>query len=142
MLGGEATIPDVDPAHVERVWPVVVTGGDLMHTELLWDRIDAQLPDELRGGRVQRLSVIDIEDVELLLGLVSEGSHLPDVLGEKTAGPYRRLGLGRFMHGQLHLPLPLTKRPPILEERWDALGRARKRVLFAEAADGDVATDA
>ena len=50
ILTGEATIPDVVVAHIERVWPIVVTGGDLMHTELLWDRIDAELPAELRGA--------------------------------------------------------------------------------------------
>jgi hypothetical protein len=132
ILAGEATIPDVDPAHIERVWPIVVTGGELMHTELLWDRIDAELPVELRGGRVQPLTVIDIDDFELLLGLVSEGRHLPDVLGQKARGPYRRLGLGRFMHEELHLPVPLMQRPPVLEERWEALGREMKRVLFPD----------
>jgi hypothetical protein len=134
ILAGEATIPDVDVAHVERVWPIVVTGGELMHTELLWDRIDAKLPTELRGGRVQPLTVIDVEDFELLLGLVNEGRHLPDVLGQKAAGPYRRLGFTRFMHEELHLPVPLMQRPPVLEERWQALGAEMKRVLFPENA--------
>jgi len=105
-----------------------------MHTELLWDRIDAELPPELSGGRVRPLTVLDVEDFELLLGLVSEGRHLPDVLGQKAAGPYRRLGLGRFMHEELHLPVPLTQRPPVLEERWQALGEEMTRVLFPEAA--------
>jgi hypothetical protein len=135
VLASEATIPDVNPAHVERVWPIVVTGGDLMHTELLWDRIDAELPEELRGSRVQPLTVIDIDDFELLLGLVSEGRHLPDVLGQKAAGPYRRLELGRFLHEELHLPLPLLQRPPVLEERWEALGGEMRRVLFPDAVD-------
>jgi hypothetical protein len=137
VLTGEATIPDVDANHVARVWPVVVVGGDLMHTELLWDRIDAELPPELRGGRVQALTVLDIEDYELLLGLVSEGRHLPDVLRQKAAGAYRRLGLSRFMHEELHLPLPLLQRPPVLEERWTNLGETMKGVLLPGAvADG------
>jgi hypothetical protein len=137
VLTGEATIPDVDANHVERVWPVVVVGGDLMHTELLWDRIEAELPPELRDGRVQALTVLDIEDYELLLGLVSEGRHLPDVLRQKAAGAYRRLGLNRFMHEELHLPLPLLQRPPVLEERWTSLGETMKGVLFpGAAADG------
>ena len=133
VFTGEATIPDVDAAHVERLWPVVVVGGDLMHTELLWDRIDAELPAELRGGRVQPLTVLDVEDFELLLGLVSEGRHLPDVLRQKAEGAYDRLGLARFMHEELHLPLPLMQRPPVLEERWKRLGETMKGVLFPAA---------
>jgi hypothetical protein len=137
VLAGEATIPDVDAAHVERVWPVVVGGGDLMHTELLWDRIDAELPAELRGGRAQPLTVLDVDDFELLLGLVSEGRHLPDVLRQKAEGAYRRLGLARFMHEELHLPLPLMQRPPVLEERWTRLGETMKGVLFPDAGAKD-----
>jgi hypothetical protein len=71
---------------------------------------DRELPAELRGGRVQLLTVIDIDDFELLLGLASEGRHLPDVLGQKARGPYRRLGLGRSMHEELGLPVPLMQR--------------------------------
>jgi hypothetical protein len=137
VLAGDATIPDVDPARIERVWPIVVTGGDLIHTELLWDRIDAELPAELQDGRVQPLTVIDVEDFELLLGLVSEGRHLPDVLAQKAGGAYRRLGLSRFMHEELHMSLPLMQRPPVLEERWEGLGREMTRVLFPDEVEAN-----
>jgi len=133
MLVGDAMIPDVDPSHVERVWPVIVVGGELMHTELLWDRIDAELPSELAGGRVQPLTALDLEDFELLLGLVSEGSYLPEVLGRKSAGPFRRLGLARFMHEELHLAVPLMQRPPVLEQRWTALGEQAQAIHFPDA---------
>ena len=135
ILAGEATIPGVDRAHIDRVWPVVVTGGDLMQTELLWDRIDAELPPELAAARVEPLTVLDIGDFDLLLGLVSEDRHLPDVLGQKAQGPYRRLEIGRWMNEELHLPTPLMQRPPVLEERWEALGQMMRDVLFAEAAE-------
>lgn len=134
VLCGDATIPDVEVAHVERVWPVVVTGGDLMHTELLWDRIDAELPPELAAARVQPLTVIDVEDYELLLGLASDGLHLPEVLGKKARSLYRCLGLTRFMHEELHLAVPLLQRPPVLEERWHALGEAMRTVIFPDEA--------
>jgi hypothetical protein len=134
VLSGEATIPDVARAHVERVWPVLVTGGQLTQTELLWDRIDAEAPPELAGARVQPLTVLDIGDFELLLGLVSEGHHLPDMLGQKAAGPYRRLEISRWMHEELHLPLPLMERPPVLEERWEAQGQTMRNILFPGAA--------
>jgi len=91
LFDGTATLPDVDMQHVERFWPVLVTAGDLMQTEILWDRIDERTPGALRGGRVQPLTVLDIGDFELLLGLVAGGHALPSILARKNAGPYRRL---------------------------------------------------
>jgi hypothetical protein len=78
------------------------------------------------------------EDYELLLGLVSEGRHLPDVLRQKATGAYRRLGLARFMHEELHLPVPLMQRPPVLEERWTTLGETMKAIHFPDADDLEV----
>jgi hypothetical protein len=134
-----ATLPDVDTQHVERFWPVLVTAGDLMQTEILWDRIDERMPSALRGGRIQPLTVLDIGDFELLLGLVAEGHALPSILARKNAGPYRRLELARLVVEELHMQPPLTSRPPTLNERWDALA-AEMRQVFAfgqEAADED-----
>ena len=135
VLSGEATIPDVNRAHLEHVWPVVVTGGELMQTELLWDRIDTELPAELAAARVEPLTVLDIGDFELLLGLVAEGHHLPDMLGQKAAGLYRRLEIARWMHEELHLPVPLSQRPPILEARWEAQGQMMRNILFPDAGE-------
>jgi hypothetical protein len=134
VLAGEARIPDVNRAHLERVWPIVVTGGELMQTELLWDRIDAELPPELTAARVEPLTVLDIGDFELLLGLVSEGHHLPDVLRQKAHGAYRRLEIARWMHEERHLPLPLMQRPPVVVERWEAQGQTMRDILFPGAA--------
>jgi hypothetical protein len=37
------------------------------------------------------------------------------------------------MHEELHLPLPLLQRPPVLEERWNGLGESMKEILFPGA---------
>jgi hypothetical protein len=134
VLSGEAEIPDVDAAQLERVWPVVVTGGELMQTELLWDRVDAEMPAELEAARVEALTILDIGDYELLLGLVAQGEHLPNILGQKARGPYRRLQLSRWMHEELHLPVPLMQRPPVLEARWEVLGQMMSAILFPGSA--------
>src|SRR4051794_30077942 len=73
VLAAAAAIPDLDVSYVERVWPVLVTAGELMQTEMLWEQIDAHTPDDLRAPRVQPLTVLDIVDYELLLGLVADG---------------------------------------------------------------------
>jgi hypothetical protein len=130
LLDGTATMPDVAIGHVERVWPVLVTAGELMQTEMLWDQIDERMPDDLQAARVQPLTVLDIGDFELLLGLVAEGHQLPSVLASKNAGLYRRLEISRFMTDELHMAPPLTTRPPVLNERWETLG-AEMRAVFA-----------
>lgn len=144
LFDGTATLPDVDMQHVERFWPVLVTAGDLVQTEILWDRVDERTPAALRGGRVQPLTVLDIGDFELLLGLVAEGHALPSILARKNAGPYRRLELSRLMVDELRMEPPLTSRPPVMNERWDALA-AEMREVFAfgnEGADENEDADA
>jgi hypothetical protein len=141
LFAGAATLPDVDIAHVERLWPVLVTAGDLMQTEILWDRIDERMPDALRGGRVQPLTVLDIGDFELLLGLVAEGHPMPSILARKSAGPYRRLELSRLVVDELRMEAPLTMRPPVMNERWEALAQ-EMRAVFAFDNEDEVDTAA
>jgi hypothetical protein len=107
-----------------------------MQTEILWDRIDERMPDTLRGGRVQPLTVLDIGDFELLLGLVAQGRSLPSILGRKSAGPYRRLELSRLVVDELHIDPPLTMRPRVMNERWDTLAR-EMRAVFAFGNEGE-----
>jgi hypothetical protein len=127
LISGEATIPDVDLAHVERIWPVLVTAGELTQTEMLWDQIDARVPRELTTARIQTLSVFDIGDFELLLALVSSGEHLPEVLRRRASGPYRRLEIARFAADELHVDA--TVRLPVIEERYSALWQEMLEVL-------------
>jgi hypothetical protein len=131
LIGGDALIPDVDMTYVDRIWPVLVTAGELMQTEMLWDQIDARLPQGLTAARVQPLSVFDIGDFELLLALVATGHHLPDILGQKAAGPYRRLEIARFAPDELRADPAL--RLPVIEERYGALWEEMLAVLgFSE----------
>jgi hypothetical protein len=131
LISEDAAIPDVDMGHVERIWPVLVTAGELMQTEMLWDQIDARLPQSLRAARVEPLSVFDIGDFELLLALVVAGHHLPDVLGRKAQGPYRRLEIGRFAVDELRADP--DARLPVLDERYNELWQEMLAVLGFEA---------
>ena len=117
-LAGTAPIPDVEPAHVERVWPVLVTAGELVQTEVLWDQIDERAPQGLRAARLGPLSVFDIGDFELLLALVSSGESLTGILERKAEGPYRRLEIARFAVDELGTEP--TLRLPVIEERFGA----------------------
>ena len=49
LLGGKAALDGVDMTHVERVWPVVVGIGEMVETELLWDRVRQHIGGSLSG---------------------------------------------------------------------------------------------
>jgi hypothetical protein len=134
VLDGTAAIPDVDPALIERIWPVLVTGGELMQTELLWDRIDERLPERLRAARIAPVSVFDIGDFERLLALVVAGHDLIDILRRKAVGPYRKLEIARFAHDELRVDPAL--RMPVIEERFAAQWRETLETLAFNEADG------
>ncbi len=121
LLDGAASIPAVDVAQLERIFPIVVTaGGTLFQTDLLWSRIDAALPPVLGEPPVQPLALFDMEDLETALGHVPLGHSLPDLLRQKTASPYRRREFVAFQHDVLQTPN--TTRPPLLEQRFNELG--------------------
>lgn len=130
VLDGRATIGDIDPSRLDRVWPVLVTAGGLVHNEILWQRIERRTPTGLRQARVQPLTVLDLEDFELALGLVETGQHLPDCLAAKAAGPYARLELIRWVTEELRLPN--TIRPRLLTERWRRLSDQTRVLLGFE----------
>ena len=119
VLEGTATVPGVEPTQIQRVWPVIVTAGELMQTELLWDQIDASIPNALRQACVAALNVFDIGDFELLLALISDGQSLTEILRRKSEGRYRRLEISRFAFDELRID-PLL-RLPVIEERWNTL---------------------
>ena len=62
-----------------------------------------------------------MEDLETALGHVPLGLSLPELLAQKTAGPYSR---GREFVAFQHdvLGTPNTTRPPLLEQRFNELG--------------------
>ena len=66
LLEGMATIPQVDGARLHRIWPVIVTAGDLVQSELLWDYVEANMGDRLNQRQVQALTLVDLDDFELL----------------------------------------------------------------------------
>ena len=128
VLSGEAQIPDVRAAEIARVWPLIVTAGPIVVTELLWGQIDAMTPPELRVARVGPLCILDIDDFELLLAMGAVGHHLPTLLATWRGGPYRDLDFARFAHQELRIDPAL--RLPIISDRYEALGRRTRETLF------------
>lgn len=136
IRSGAVTIPGLDLQRLERVWPLVVTaGGTLFQTDLLWDRIDPELPVELREAPAKPLTLLDMEDTETLLGHVPLGYTLPEILEQKTAGAYRRRNFILFQHDVLGTPN--TTRAPLLEQRFHELGQLVAGTLLLDPAPGE-----
>jgi len=125
LLDGTATLPGVDLASIERIWPVVVSVGHLMQTAPVWKYVRESIKDDttsaLATARVQPLQLLDIADYERLLGIVEAGASLPDMLARKAAGPFRERDLAAWLYDDSAAPSD-GSRPSVLEKRWEAMG--------------------
>jgi hypothetical protein len=94
LARGRATLPGVDFAFVERVFPVVVAPDGLFHTPTLWAWLD-----DNSGGclvrapgtwpRIAPLVLLDAEEYEVLMGLVAGGASLVSLLELKPTPLWR-----------------------------------------------------
>ena len=125
LLDGAATLPGVDLASIERIWPVVVSVGHLMQTAPVWKYVRESIKNDttstLATARVQPLQLLDIADYEKLLGIVEAGMSLPEMLARKATGPFRERDFAAWLHGDSAAPSDAS-RPSVLEKRWEAMG--------------------
>lgn len=110
-----ARIPDVDITAVERIWPVLVTQGDLLPAGPLLAYVDKATEGFFEQPGVQPLTMLGLADVEMLMGMIVGGENLIDVLREKSTGEYCNLPFSRWLTDRRD---PLPARPPQLEQRW------------------------
>ena len=125
VLSGKAKIPHVDPDRLRHIWPVIVTAGDVVQSDLLWDYVDEQAPDALKQRRVQPLTLLDLDDFELLLGLAEGGTSVVDILRRKTEQRYRSFDLRAWQ----------TNDPTAPAERVPTVLTRRTREVFTSVAD-------
>jgi hypothetical protein len=103
LLAREWILPDVDLSNVERIWPVLVT-ADMLQNDALWGAINDRLPAGLRQARVQKLTLLDLPDLELLAALVEQGFGLADLLRRKASSLYAEMDLRRFVTDTPDIP--------------------------------------
>lgn len=130
LIDGRATIPagdpEVDMGRIERIWPVIVTAGNITQTQPLWLYIHSKLRGELQQPKVQPLTILDVEDLELVCALVEQGHALHEILARKTQHPWAELELAWWLIRDTAAPHPTETRPAYVEETWE---RAVKRSL-------------
>jgi len=115
FLDGEWHVPGVETEKVRRIWPVIAS-ADVLQNELLWDEIRERLPGVFNQPKVQRLTLLDVSEVELLAALVERGHGLLDLLSRKANGPYAELDFTRFVFETPDLTHEV--RSSLLDQRW------------------------
>jgi hypothetical protein len=115
LLARRERIRDVDMSAVQPIWPVLVTHGDLLPAEPLFAYIASQTTGMFGQRGVRPLTLLGLEDVETMTGMVAAASNLIEVLDEKGSGAYAQLPFSRWL---MDTRDPLPPRPPQLEKRW------------------------
>lgn len=110
-----ARLPGVDMSGVERIWPVLVTYGDLLAAGPLLVYIAEEATSLFGQSSTRLLTLLGLEDVEVLAGMLADGEALADVLAEKNGGAYRGLPFSRWITDTRQ---EIPPRLPVLEKRW------------------------
>jgi hypothetical protein len=91
LQDGTLTLLDVRIDEVRRIWPIVVNSEGLLQTPSLWAylRGETNALAALDKQRVQPLTLLDLEDIERLMELISAGNSLIAILENKTRDGWR-----------------------------------------------------
>jgi hypothetical protein len=141
LIAGRAQIParapEVDFTRVERIWPIVVSAGAITQNQILWEYVRRETHGRLDQAKVQPVTLLDLEDLEQLLGLVEAGYALPDLLAGKCAEPYRDRELAVWLNDAPGAPRE-RPRPALVECNFDAVTeRAIKMIDFTKGREPD-----
>jgi hypothetical protein len=99
-----ARMPDVELTHIQRVWPIVVVGDGLFQNPSIWEHIQNSAghyldhPRSRVNASIQPVILIDLEELEMLMGIVSEGHSLTEILERKVTD----LWVSRDMKSLIH----------------------------------------
>ena len=124
---GDARLPGVEVSDVRRLWPVLVTAGDLVVGEPLSEFVRANCGSYLKQVGVRPLTLLGAHDIEALAGLVESGETIIDLLHEKGRN-HGSLSLGRFLYDRGETNPP---RLGLLTERWNALIEECEKILVS-----------
>lgn len=84
-------LPQVRLEYVERVWPIVVAADGVFHNPTVWAYTQKEAGHSLQFDRetvnatVEPIVMVDLDEVEILFGLVRSGVSLVELLDRKTS---------------------------------------------------------
>ncbi len=85
---------------IDRIYPVIVTIHSIPESTIIWDHIRSMLTDRrlLIDPGVERLQLIDVEELEILETILPQGISLLGILEARAADHERRnIGLKNFL---------------------------------------------
>jgi hypothetical protein len=109
----------IDMSRVTRIWPIVVTAGNITQSDPLWRYVSSKTRGKLAQPGVQPLTILDVEDYEALCGIIEAGHSLTNVLAGKTQAAYRHLELAVWLTHDRHAPHDVTGRPKLVEQAFE-----------------------
>lgn len=126
LISGKARLDGVDMTQVERVWPIVVGIGEMVETELLWDRVRQDTAGLLRQDVCEPLTLLGAQDAEVFAGMIAAGDNAIELLREKQSTGYAETGWVNWITATRS---PLPPRLPVLQNRWNRLTEEAVAVL-------------
>lgn len=138
LIAGEAKIPGVDIRDVLRIWPVLVTAGEITQTDELWQFIADRGGTYLQQAKAEPLTLLDVEDYDQLCALVERGHALHELLAAKTRPAYRHLELAVWAENDPSAP-KIERPPKIVENAFQrAMNRLEKSTDFTKGIQPEV----
>ncbi len=113
---------------IDRIFPVIVTVHAIPESTIIWDHIRRMLSDRelLTDSRIDRLQLIDVEEIEILETIFPQGISLLEILEARAADPERRnIGLKNFLIARFQ-----RGANEFLRAEYDEIGEHAKRLLF------------
>jgi hypothetical protein len=88
---GVVMLDGVEIDQIERIWPIVVISEGVFQTPTLWSYITPVVNAALGQPKVQPLTILDLEDLEEVMGLVASGASIVEILRNKTSARWQQL---------------------------------------------------
>jgi hypothetical protein len=130
LLNGNASIPGVEIGLTDRIWPVIVTAGNVTQNPLIWGYLNAATEGRLAQTVTQPVTLLDLEDYEQLCGLIEGGHSIVSILERKTQLPYRDLEFAIWLTRDANAP-GQAPRPSMVEAAWErSVTRASEMIDF------------
>ena len=91
IFAGHATLPDIQPEYMKRIWPVIVSADGVFQSPSIWAYTQEKggafldFPRTEVPAEVMPLVLLDLEEFEILMGIVAEGESLVRALERKTS---------------------------------------------------------
>jgi hypothetical protein len=95
VFGDPSCVPDLDLRFVQRVWPVIVCADGIFHNPSIWAYTQNEggrhldIPRSEVNAEIKPLVLLDLEELEVLMGVITQNHSLIDILERKTSEAWK-----------------------------------------------------